>query len=125
VTKSNDENEGNGAKDSALYGNLKFSFNYFRTLLVVIDMTETMNANDIKPTRFKFLISKLEKFIVNFFKYNFVSSITLLSMKNYTTQLIYPNCFEPGILLQFLANEQEPEGYPSLFNALNVASSFI
>jgi hypothetical protein len=109
--------------DSAalLYGNLKYGFNYFRTLLIVVDMTETMNLNDIKPTRFKFLVSKLERFIVNYFKYNFVSTITLLSMKNYTTQVIYPNSYEPAILLQFLTNEHEPEGVPSLFNALNVS----
>jgi hypothetical protein len=91
----------------------------------VIDCTETMNLNDIKPTRFKFLAAKLELFIQNYFSYNYCSTITLLSMKNYTTQIVYPHSLEAGMVLKFLQNEKEPEGFPSIFNALNVASDCI
>jgi hypothetical protein len=120
IKETNEDIIGTHKNDSPLYNNLKYSFNYFRSLLVIIDMTETMTINDYKPTRFKFLLAKIEKFLVNYFKYNYISTITLLSMRNYTTHIIYPNAYEPNSLLQFLSNEKEPQGYPSIFNALNV-----
>jgi hypothetical protein len=105
--------------------NLSYNFNYFRNLIIVIDMTERMTLNDYKPNRHKFLFKKLENFIVNFFKYNYLSTITVISIKNYLATLISPFSNDPNVILENLKKESEPEGFPSIYNALNVSADYL
>lgn len=110
---------------SKLSNNLSYNFNYFRNLIIVLDMSERMTLNDYKPNRHKFLFKKLETFIVNFFKYNYLSTITVISIKNYLATLISPFSNDPNVILENLKKEIEPEGSPSIYNALNVSADYL
>ena len=118
--KESDSNYISNKNDDCLINNLSFNFNYIRNLVIIIDMSESMNSNDLKPTRFKFFLSKIESLISNFYKYNFISNITIVCIKNYTAEIIGSILNEPFSINQKLGIEYEPEGYPSLFNALHV-----
>jgi hypothetical protein len=105
--------------------NLSYKFNYFRNLIIVIDLTERMGMNDYKPTRHKFLFKKLENLIVNFFKYNFLSTITIITVKNYLATISSPFSNDPNVILENLRKETEPEGFPSIYNALTVSADYL
>lgn len=106
------------------YENVNYSYNFFRNLIIVIDFSENMNLNDYKPTRHKFLFHKLESLINNFFKYNFISSITIVSMKNYLSNIVSSINNDPHSILENLNKDKEPEGFPSIYNALNLCAEY-
>jgi transcription initiation factor TFIIH subunit 2 len=100
---------------------LSFNFNYFRNLILVIDLSESAIRNDFKPTRQRYLFEKLENFIKSYFKYNLISTMTIIAMKNYLATMISPLSSDPTQIIQNIRSfDKEPSGFPSLFNALNV-----
>ncbi len=103
-----------------LWKNLSYNVNYFRNLILVIDLTEMMNMNDYKPNRQKFLYKKLEYLINNFFSYNHVSTITIITIKNHLATITSNFSNDPTQIISNLYKEQEAEGFPSIFNTLNV-----
>ena len=103
-----------------LTNNLSYNLNFFRNLILVIDLTEYMNLNDYRPNRQKFLYTKLEYLINNFFKYNQVSTITIITIKNHLATITSTYSNDPSQIINNLLKEQEAEGFPSIFNALNV-----
>jgi hypothetical protein len=104
-----------------LTNNLSYNLNFFRNLILVIDLTEYMNLNDYRPNRQKFLYKKLEYLINNFFKYNNVSTITIITIKNNLATITSTYSNDPSQIINNLLKEQEAEGFPSIFNALNVS----
>ena len=103
-----------------IQNNISYNFNYFRNLIIVVDLTERMNINDYKPTRHKYLFKKLENFITNFFKYNLLSTITIIKLKDYTASIGCTYSSDPVIIIQSLKKQEEPQGFPSIYNALSV-----
>jgi len=108
-----------------LSSNLSYNVNYFRNLILVIDLTEMMNMNDYKPNRQKFLYKKLEYLINNFFSYNHVSTITVITIKNHLATISSTFSNDPTQIISNLYKEQEAEGVPSIFNALNVNENLL
>lgn len=100
--------------------NLSYNFNYFRNLILVIDFTERLNLNDYKPTRHKFLFKKLESFIKNFFKYNFISTITVVFIKDSQANIMSIFNNDPNIIIENLKREEDAKGFSSIYNALLV-----
>ena len=45
-------------------------------------------------------------------------------MKNYVTSITSTISNDPAFILSNLTKENEPEGYPSIYNALNVCAEF-
>ena len=103
-----------------LANNLNNNFNYLRNLIIVIDFTENLNNNDYKPNRHHFLFQKLEYFIHNFFEYNYLSTITIITMKDYLATISSTCSSEPDKIIANLGKLTNPEGFSSIYNALNV-----
>jgi hypothetical protein len=108
------------SQNNELLKNLSYKYNFFRNLIIVIDFTEKLNANDYKPNRFSFLYKKLEYLISNYFKFNLISTISVISMKNYLASLTSPFSNDSSKIIENLKKESCPEGFPSIYNALNV-----
>lgn len=128
ITSSLDEIEilkSENCNKQKLSTNLSYNFNYFRNLIIVLDMTEKMNMNDIKPTRQKFLYKKIENFITNYFKYNYISTITIITMRDYIATITSVSSNDPAIIIENLKKEEEPQGFPSISNALTVCAEYL
>ena len=105
--------------------NLNYSFNFNRNLIIVIDLSENLALNDFRPTRHKVLFQKLEHLINNYFKYNIVSTITILTMNDYTTQICSPLSSNPVQIISNLKKEQQTNRYPSIYNALHCCLEYM
>ena len=103
-----------------LFENINYNFNYFRKVIILIDMSENLSTTDFKPNRQKFLFGKLEQFINNFFKNNFLSSIAIVKICDYFSQVVTPFLEDPAQLISLLNSNSQILGACSLFNGLNV-----
>jgi len=92
--------------ENKLKTKINYNYNYHRNLIIVLDLTEKMKLNDFPPSRQKVLFPKLEAFIKNYFKFNFMSSISIFIMKNYMTKLISPRLDDPNKIIQNLRDHQ-------------------
>jgi hypothetical protein len=103
------------------YENINSNYNYFRKLIILVDMSEGLAiATDFKPNRQKFLFSKLESFIQNFFKNNYLSYISIITVKDYVAHVISPFSEDPAMLIQMLQAQNSLLGSISLNNGLSV-----
>lgn len=100
--------------------NINFNFNFLRNLIIVIDMSDNLNAMDYKPNRHKYLFKELEWFVNEYFKYNIASSVVILANRNYKTQLISPFSNNLSKIIKNLTQDIKPEGSFSITNSLRV-----
>ncbi len=103
-----------------LFENINYNLNYFRKLIILIDMSEMLNSTDFKPNRQKYLFDKLGVFISNFFNNNFISYISIIQISDYIAQIISPFQEDPDQLISLLNSKCEVLGMCSLQNGLNV-----
>lgn len=103
-----------------LFDNINYNMNYFRKLIILVDMSETLNSTDFKPNRQKYLFDKLEGFIVNFFKNNFISYISIIQITDYIAHIVSPFLEDSSQLINLLNSKSEVLGLCSLQNGLNV-----
>ena len=59
------------------------------------------------------------------FKYNLISTITIITIKNYLATISSPYSNDPALIIENLRKESEPEGFPSIYNALTVSADYI
>ena len=98
-----------------------FNFNFMRNLIIVLDLSQNSIKVDFKPNRHKFIIKKVESFIIQYFKYNIASSIIIVTTKDYISQIISPfsnNIKE--IISNLIKGTQVPSGNFSLTNSMRV-----
>jgi len=104
--------------------NINYNINYLRNVIILIDMTEAMIKNDYIPDRKRFLFDKIENFIIEFFNYNFLSTISILAINNYFTSIVCTSSNDPDFVLKNFKKIMDPEGVPSLVNGLAVCYDF-
>lgn len=59
-----------------------------RHLYVVLDMSECMSGQDLKPTRLRCALKLLEAFVEEFFYLNPISQIGVISSKNKRAEIV-------------------------------------
>ncbi|RVE43372.1 hypothetical protein evm_011957 [Chilo suppressalis] len=94
-----------------------------RHLLVAVDCSESMNSQDLKPTRFVCTLKLLEKFVEEFFDQNPLSQLSIIAMKNKRAEKITElsgNVRKHIKSVQGLTN-MALTGEPSLQNTLELA----
>ena len=103
-----------------------------RTLIVIIDGSLTMLQKDLRPTRFGAMLNLLGEFVDEYFDQNPISQIGIVMMRNGVAQVVsevsgLPEHHKDRIrgLKARQHNRIEPEGDPSLQNALELARSLI
>lgn len=109
-----------------------FQRGIIRTLIVVVDGSQTMLEKDLRPSRFLMTLSYLLDFIVEFFDQNPISQMGIILMRNGVATLVSEVSSSPQYHLDNLRqvkarqhNKFEPKGDPSLQNALEMARSLL
>lgn len=99
------------------------NFNFMRNLIICIDLSKNSDKVDFKPNRQKYLLTKISSFINEYFKNNIASAITIISNKNYISEIISPFSYEASFILKHLycQFDKTPSGYFSLTNTLLLA----
>ena len=99
------------------------NFNFMRNLIICIDLSKNSDKVDFKPNRQKYLLTKISSFINDYFKNNIASAITIISNKNYISEIISPFSYDASFILKHLHFQfnKTPSGYFSLTNTLLLA----
>ncbi|XP_001599241.1 general transcription factor IIH subunit 2 [Nasonia vitripennis] len=95
-----------------------------RHLYIILDCSESMTNQDLKPTRFLCALKLLEDFIDEFFYQNPISQLGIIITRNKRAEKITDLTGNPKKPLQDLKNLQQTSftGEPSLQNSLELAA---
>ncbi|KIW79563.1 hypothetical protein Z517_06175 [Fonsecaea pedrosoi CBS 271.37] len=94
-----------------------------RHLILILDMSLSMNEKDLRPTRYLLTLSYTESFIREFFEQNPISQLGIIGMRDGIALRISDMSGNPNSHLSALQKyrKEEPKGSPSLENALEMA----
>lgn len=96
-----------------------------RHVYVVLDMSEAMQDQDLKPTRHLACLKLLEKFVDDFLDQNPIGQLAFIITKNKRAELISGLGGNSKVHISALkaAADYGCEGEPSMYNALDLAAS--
>ena len=107
--------------DAAIPQNIRRGI--IRYMQIIVDLSESVVSNDLRPTRLQVLKTELHRFVTNYFDQNPLSELGLITTKNQTAEINVT--FEQAKSLRgdFFKNQlgTTGEGRPSLQNALELA----
>ncbi|EXJ69922.1 transcription initiation factor TFIIH subunit 2 [Cladophialophora psammophila CBS 110553] len=94
-----------------------------RHLILILDMSLSMNEKDLRPTRYLLTLSYTESFIREFFEQNPISQLGIIGMRDGIAVRISDMSGNPTSHLAAIQKyrKEEPKGNPSLENALEMA----
>nr|CAG4650145.1 EOG090X05VA [Sida crystallina] len=112
-------------KRAALRSSGAIQLGMMRHLFLIIDSSECMFLQDLKPTRFLCMMKLLEGFINEFFDLNPISQLGIISTKKKRSEKITELAGNPKKHIEALhkLSETTCEGEPSLQNSLEMALS--
>lgn len=95
----------------------------FRHLIVVLDLSSAMTEKDLRPTRHLLTIRYAKEFVVEFFEQNPISQLGFIGMRDGVATRISDLSGNPLDHIAALETlpEQDPKGFLSIQNALNMA----
>ncbi|XBW35678.1 hypothetical protein QEN19_001249 [Hanseniaspora menglaensis] len=100
-----------------------------RSLIIIIDVSQTMAEKDYRPSRFQNVLTNTIHFIQEFFNMNPISQIGVVSLKDGLAHVISPLNGSPKFhidaLLQLKHERVEPRGFASLQNGLELARGML
>ena len=95
-----------------------------RTVVLILDYSGVMREKDVRPTRGVAMIEHAVEFVGEFFDQNPVSQVAIVAMRNGIAHIVSELGGSPHehiTALRQLRTRFDPEGEPSLQNALNMA----
>ena len=94
-----------------------------RHLLLVLDLSAAMTEKDLRPTRYLLTLRYTIVFITEFFEQNPISQLGIIGTRDGLALTISPLSGNPNDHISNIQKlyEQEPQGQPSLQNALDMA----
>lgn len=100
-----------------------FQRGIIRTLVLVLDYSKVMREKDLRPNRAAMMVSYAADFVTEFFDQNPISQLSIVIMRNGLAQLVSEVSGNPHDHIEALKNlkKVEPEGDPSLQNALEIS----
>lgn len=104
-----------------------FQRGIIRTLLLILDNTESMLEKDLRPNRYLMSLQYSIDFIHEFFDQNPISQLGIIIMRNGLAYLVSPISGNPQDHIDILKSmrKQESKGNPSLQNALEMARGLL
>lgn len=94
-----------------------------RHLVLVLDMSSAMLEKDLLPNRFRLTISYAVEFVREYFEQNPISQMGIVMMRQGIAGRVAEMSGNPALLidkLRELEKDKEPDGDPSLQNALEM-----
>ena len=94
-----------------------------RHLLLVLDLSTAMSEKDLRPNRYLLTLRYTKAFVTEFFEQNPISQLGIIGMRDGLALTISPLSGNPNDHVSNIQklHEQEPNGQPSLQNALDMA----
>jgi len=110
-------------KQAAFRGSGTIQLGMMRHLFIIIDSSECMSQQDLKPTRYRCVLKLLEGFIQEFFDLNPISQLGIISTKMKRSEKITELAGNQKKHIEALKKltEASCEGEPSLQNSLELA----
>ncbi|KAG7699824.1 hypothetical protein KL930_004933 [Ogataea haglerorum] len=104
-----------------------FQRGIIRTMVLVLDFSNVMMEKDFRPNRVSVMISNAIEFVGEFFDQNPISQLSIVIMRNGIAQLVSEVSGNPHDHIEALKNirKLEPQGYPSLQNALEMCRGLL
>lgn len=98
-----------------------------RNVILILDFSSAMLEKDLRPNRYRLMLSYAIDFVSEFFDQNPISQLGIIGMKDGLAVLISELDSNPQHHLQALQDlkKQEPQGVPSLQNALEMARGLL
>lgn len=96
-----------------------------RHLYLILDLSESMNDKDMRPSRMEVTLKYAKEFVAEFFDQNPISQLAIIGMRDGMAERISPLGGNPVEHGKMLMNRKKlgTSGEPSLQNALNLARS--
>lgn len=94
-----------------------------RHLVLVLDMSTAMLEKDLLPNRFRLMIGYAVEFVREYYEQNPISQMGIVMMRQGLAKRISEMSGNPAVLidrLRELEKDKEPDGDPSLQNALEM-----
>ncbi|QPG73131.1 hypothetical protein FOA43_000436 [Brettanomyces nanus] len=104
-----------------------FQRGIIRALVLVLDFSKVMREKDLRPNRASMMISYSIDFVNEFFDQNPISQLSIVIMKNGLAQIVSEVSGNPHDHIEALKKlrRMEPEGDPSLQNALEMSRGLL
>lgn len=98
-----------------------------RHLFLIIDMSKSMQAQDLKPTRLQSSCKLLEYFVDEYFDQNPISQMGIIVTKNKKAEKISELGGNPKRHIKILQSlkSKDCDGEPSIYNSLDLASQVL
>ncbi|TFK25669.1 TFIIH basal transcription factor complex, subunit SSL1 [Coprinopsis marcescibilis] len=96
-----------------------------RHLIIILDLSQSMMDRDIRPTRFDLTLQYTREFITEWFDQNPLGQIGVVGMRRGFGERVGELSGNPQAVLQCISKRHklEPDGEPSLQNAIEMARS--
>jgi transcription initiation factor TFIIH subunit 2 len=94
-----------------------------RHLIIVLDLSLGMTEKDFRPTRHLLTNRYVQEFVTEYFEQNPISQLGIIGMRDGLAVRVSNMSGNPNDHITALQSlrEQDPQGYPSLQNALEMA----
>lgn len=104
-----------------------FQRGIIRTMVLVLDYSYVMREKDFRPNRSSMMISYTIEFVSDFFDQNPISQLSIVIMRNGLAQVVSEVSGNPNDHIEALKRLKrvEPEGDPSLQNALEMSRGLL
>lgn len=104
-----------------------FQRGIIRTMVLVLDYSSVMREKDFRPNRSSMMISYVIEFVSDFFDQNPISQLSIVIMRNGLAQVVSEVSGNPNDHIEALKKLKriEPEGDPSLQNALEMSRGLL
>ncbi|WRT70048.1 uncharacterized protein IL334_007042 [Kwoniella shivajii] len=112
-----------GRRKRALMADTPLRRSIIRHLFIILDLSESMNDKDYRPTRFEVILGYLRSYVVEWFDQNPLGQIGIIMMRDRLSEVLVPMGGNPQEILSVLSDKRklEPSGEPSLQNGLVMA----
>ncbi|KAK8853359.1 hypothetical protein IAR55_004063 [Kwoniella newhampshirensis] len=112
-----------GRRKRALMSETPLRRSIIRHLFLILDLSESMNDKDYRPTRFEVILGYLRSYVVEWFDQNPLGQIGIIILRDRLSEVLVPMGGNPQEILSVLSDKRrlEPSGEPSLQNGLVMA----
>ncbi|WWD19785.1 hypothetical protein CI109_104249 [Kwoniella shandongensis] len=112
-----------GRRKRALMSETPVRRSIIRHLFIILDLSESMNDKDYRPTRFEVILGYLRTYVVEWFDQNPLGQIGIIILRDRLSEVLVPMGGNPQEILSVLSDKRrlEPSGEPSLQNGLVMA----
>nr|ODN92583.1 transcription initiation factor TFIIH subunit 2 [Cryptococcus depauperatus CBS 7841] len=112
-----------GRRKRAMMSETPVRRSIIRHMFIIVDLSESMQDKDYRPTRHEVVLGYLKTYVVEWFDQNPLGQIGVVLMRDRLSEILVPIGGDTGEIVRALSDKRklEPSGEPSLQNGLTMA----